>query len=84
MASGHVRQTELYLSGLFKMLTWLLRNTKPQTSLIKVTGNGLGQNNWSQFCANTLKEEVTGQLAKLLQSTALLTPNKEEERTLQS
>jgi hydroxymethylpyrimidine/phosphomethylpyrimidine kinase len=60
------------------MLTWLLRNTKPQTSFLKVTGNGLGQNNLSQFWANTMKEEVAEQLDKLLQSTTLLTPNKEE------
>lgn len=76
MAPGLVWQTELYLSGPFKMLTWLLRNTKPKTSFIKVTGNGLGQDNLSPFCANVLEEEVAEYL-KLLESTMLLNPNKE-------
>lgn len=40
------------------MLTWLLRNTKPKTSFIKVAGNGLGQNNRSPFCASAAEEEV--------------------------
>lgn len=60
------------------MLTWLLRNTKPKTSFIKVTGNGLGQNNLSPFCANVSEEEVAEYL-KLFESTVLLIPNKEWE-----
>lgn len=63
-APGLVWQTELYLSGPFKMLTWLLRNTKPKTSFIKVTGNGLGQNNLSPFCASASEEEVAKYLDK--------------------
>jgi hypothetical protein len=62
------------------MLTWLLRNTKPQTSFIKVTGNGLGQNNLSPFCANATKEEVAEYLDKLLESTILLNPHKGQGR----
>lgn len=38
------------------MLTCLLRNIKPQTSCIKVPGNGLGQNNLSLFAAMPWKE----------------------------
>lgn len=61
------------------MLTWLLRNTKPKTSFIKVTGNGLGQNNLSRFCASA-KKEVAEYRDKLLESTTLINANKEQGR----